>query len=100
MTDTNDEWVGERLLGARVARGWSQKELADRIGGAGARSVWRWEHSQGRPGRKYAHLLTLLFSTYPPTNPAELSRLVGHLTAELQETRALVAELQGDRKAS
>jgi transcriptional regulator with XRE-family HTH domain len=115
MTEATD-WAGDRLRAARMARGWSQQELAYRID-AGVRSVWRWENGQSRPRGRHTHLLEQLFRDHPPLLPAdqtknvrlqcrgcaELTKLVVDITTDLVQTRAHLAALQGDtdtRRAS
>ena len=54
-------WTGERLRDARGRRGWTQQELADRIGAA-KRSVTSWEAGDATPMAAYATKLDTLFA--------------------------------------
>jgi transcriptional regulator with XRE-family HTH domain len=52
----SEELASARIRQAREGRGFTQLELARRVG-ASATSVWRWEHGRSRP--TYRHLQVL-----------------------------------------
>ncbi|MFE7133533.1 helix-turn-helix transcriptional regulator [Streptomyces sp. NPDC057638] len=70
-----DDTIRHPLAAARAARGWSQSELARRIGEAararGLRSgidrhqIWKWENYRAVPGRESQLLLADVFGTDP-----------------------------------
>ena len=52
---------GKRVLMLRARRGWSRKELADRVG-VFVGTVGRWERNQGQPTPYFAARLEILES--------------------------------------
>jgi DNA-binding transcriptional regulator YiaG len=46
----NERWTGERIRALRLERGWTQEDLAQRIG-VRAGTVCRWERGRNRPVR-------------------------------------------------
>ncbi|WP_186068623.1 helix-turn-helix domain-containing protein [Burkholderia gladioli] len=58
------ESMGERIILARAAMGWSQAELAQRVGVA-ATQVARWERGKATPRAETAHKLATLLDVSP-----------------------------------
>ena len=46
----HERWTGERIRALRLQRGWTQEDLAERIG-VRAGTVCRWERGRNRPVR-------------------------------------------------
>jgi tetratricopeptide (TPR) repeat protein/transcriptional regulator with XRE-family HTH domain len=65
-----------QLRNARLARGWTQKDVADRIGSPLDLNVTRWERGTAAPSAFYAQKLCQLFGK----TPAELGLLPAPLT--------------------
>jgi transcriptional regulator with XRE-family HTH domain len=62
-------WTGQRLRDARARRGWTQAELAERLGAA-PRSVASWEREEARPQAHWVTKLDRLFAD-EPLDPAQ-----------------------------
>ena len=60
------------ILRARVERGWSRRELAERTG-IGTASIYRWEHGQKLQSRANDRLLRMAFGI-GTTEAGRLSR--------------------------
>src|SRR5438034_10495355 len=54
-----------QLLLARKERGWTQQEVADRIGAPLALNVTRWERGTAVPSPHYVQLLCTVFGKTP-----------------------------------
>jgi transcriptional regulator with XRE-family HTH domain len=52
--------VGDNLRAARDKRGWTQRQVADRVGVTPA-DISRWERGAVEPGRQYREALAALF---------------------------------------
>ncbi|HEY1349854.1 MAG TPA: helix-turn-helix domain-containing protein [Ktedonobacteraceae bacterium] len=53
------------LLAARMSKGWSQKDVAERIGAPAYVPISRWENGEARPGPHYVQKLCELFQLSP-----------------------------------
>src|SRR5664279_5799559 len=95
------DMYGERIIIGRVRKGWSQQDLADRVG-ASLRSVGGWEHD-GTISRRYlAQLaealgvdLTAETDTVEATKLADFSDadLMKELERRLTEARIRVTQM-------
>lgn len=50
----------------RLARGWTQAQLAAALGGYGVTTIRAWEHGRNQPGPAARKLLQELAATPPP----------------------------------
>lgn len=62
MTNTNIaiQWSGQKIRTARLARLWSQQELADKLG-CRMQTVCEWEKGHYVPQNAYQKLLNSVF---------------------------------------
>ncbi len=54
------QWTSDRILEERTKKGWSQQELADRLG-CRMQTVSEWENGKYIPQNAYQKLLTSIF---------------------------------------
>lgn len=54
------QWNGEKILAARAGKGWSQQQLADKLG-CRMQTVCEWEKGKYLPQNAYQKLLTAVF---------------------------------------
>jgi predicted ATPase/transcriptional regulator with XRE-family HTH domain len=86
------------LLAARMSKGWSQKDVAERIGAPAYVPISRWENGEARPGPHYVQKLCELFQLTPRAlgllpEVAERSTAVAPLRSFAPDQDVLVAYL-------
>lgn len=89
---TDSPTFGQRIAAARVRRGWTQKELAARLG-VGRRTLQRWEVDEEIPQlRAFAALVELLrlhpgnmLRALPPEPMSAYEAMVMGATLEREE---------------
>lgn len=83
------EWIPASIRRERERAGWTQRELADRIG-ASLRSVTAWELGESSPTGKYRRALDKHLAPTAPTDQFDARALLDSLTPD--EVRQLIAE--------
>jgi len=84
------EWIPARIQAERHRVGWTQRELAERIG-ASLRSVTAWELGESTPTAKYRRALDRHLAPTAPTDRFDAKALRDSLTPD--QLRQLVAEV-------
>lgn len=84
------EWIPASIRRERERAGWTQRDLADRIG-ASLRSVTAWELGESTPTGKYRRALDQHLAPAAPTTGFDAKALRDSLTPD--ELRQLVAEV-------
>ena len=64
--------MGDRIQEARVARGWSLQQLADRLTGSGKHVSRQWVHKKERGESKVTILELLQFAAVLGLSPSKL----------------------------
>lgn len=86
--------LGEAIRAHRTARGWSQGELAGRLGLAartGPKAVSRWENGRGRPDRRHLAALIALGVELPPRAAPSTPAPLAEIARREREGRAVCA---------
>ena len=112
--DAETATFGDRVAGAREALGWSQKELADRLGVKG-KTVKQWENDSAEPRANKLQMLAGMLGVsmrwllsgegpgieaplpegvVPATTPAELGALLAEIRAVRSEMSLQAQRLQ------